>query len=201
MALPINIEELLGGQIVEDHRVEYKRGWNPDAIYRTICAFANDFDDICGGYIVVGVDEVNGRPVRPVAGIDANEIEPIEKDMVGFNNLIVPYYQPRVFFEQVDGKTVMVIWVTAGERRPYKVPDNVTAKDREKKSNYYIRYNSSSIVAKGDSRLSGRNEEFFGSRDRAFNDNASVGTDELARGSCRANSYQERGIDAVLIPP
>ena len=139
MALPINIEELLGGQIVEDHRVEYKRGWNPDAIYRTICAFANDFDDICGGYIVVGVDEVNGRPVRPVAGIDANEIEPIEKDMVGFNNLIVPYYQPRVFFEQVDGKTVMVIWVTAGERRPYKVPDNVTAKDREKKSNYYLK--------------------------------------------------------------
>ena len=148
MALPINIEDLLGGQIVEDNRVEYKKGWNPDPIYRTICAFANDFDDICGGYIVVGVDEVNGRAVRPVAGIDINDIEPIEKAMVGFNNLIMPYYQPRVFFEQVDGKTVMVIWVTAGERRPYKVPDQVTSK--EKKYNYYIRYNSSSIVAKGD---------------------------------------------------
>ena len=148
MALPINIEDLLGGQIVEDNRVEYKKGWNPDPIYRTICAFANDFDDICGGYIVVGVDEVNGRAVRPVAGIDINDIEPIEKAMVGFNNLITPYYQPRVFFEKVDGKTVMVIWVTAGERRPYKVPDLITAK--EKKFNYYIRYNSSSIVAKGD---------------------------------------------------
>lgn len=148
MALPINIEELLGGHIVEDNRVEYKKGWNPDPIYRTICAFANDFEDICGGYIVVGVDEVNGRAMRPVAGIDINDIEPIEKAMIGFNNLIVPYYQPRVFFEQVDGKTVMVIWVTAGERRPYKVPDQVTAKD--KNYNYYIRYNSSSIVAKGD---------------------------------------------------
>lgn len=52
MALPINIEELLGGQIEEDYRVEYKKGWNPDLIYRTICAFANDFDSICGGYIV-----------------------------------------------------------------------------------------------------------------------------------------------------
>ncbi len=31
---------------------------------------------------------------------------------------------------------------------PYKVPDLITAK--EKKYNYYIRYNSSSIVAKGD---------------------------------------------------
>lgn len=133
---------------MEDNRVEYKKGWNPDPIYRTICAFANDFEDICGGYIIVGVDEVNGRAVRPVAGIDINDIEPIEKAMIGFNNLIVPYYRPRVFFEQVDGKTVMVIWVTAGERRPYKVPDQVTAKD--KNYNYYIRYNSSSIVAKGD---------------------------------------------------
>ena len=146
MALPINIEDLLGGLVVESNRVEYKKGWNPDPIYRTICAFANDFDDTSGGYIVVGVDEVDGRAVRPVEGIDINEIEPIEKAMVGFNNLIAPYYQPRVFFEPVDGKIVMVIWVTAGERRPYKVPDMVTA--REKKYNYYIRYNSSSIVAK-----------------------------------------------------
>jgi predicted HTH transcriptional regulator len=57
MALPINIEDLLGGLVVEGNRVEYKKGWNPDPIYRTICAFANDFDDTCGGYIVVGVDE------------------------------------------------------------------------------------------------------------------------------------------------
>lgn len=148
MALPINIEDLLGGLVVEGNRVEYKQGWNPDPIYRTICAFANDFDDTCGGYIVVGVDEMDGRAIRPVKGIDINDIEPIEKAMVGFNNLITPYYQPRVFFEPVDGKIVMVIWVTAGERRPYKVPDMVTGK--EKKYNYYIRYNSSSIIAKDD---------------------------------------------------
>ena len=103
MALPINIEDLLGGLVVEGNRVEYKKGWNPDPIYRSICAFANDFDDTCGGYIVVGVDEVDGRAVRPVEGIDINKIESIEKDMVGFNNLIIPYYQSRVFFEQVDG--------------------------------------------------------------------------------------------------
>ena len=40
MALPINIEDLLGGQIVEDNRVEYKKGWNPDPIYRTICVIS-----------------------------------------------------------------------------------------------------------------------------------------------------------------
>ena len=64
MRLPINIEKLLGGRAVEGDRIEYKTGWNPDAIYRSVCAFANDFDETGGGYIVVGVKEVNGRPVR-----------------------------------------------------------------------------------------------------------------------------------------
>ena len=60
MRLPINIEELLGGRAVEGDRIEYKTGWNPDAIYRSVCAFANDFDETGGGYIVVGVKEING---------------------------------------------------------------------------------------------------------------------------------------------
>lgn len=97
MRLPINIEELLSGRAVEGDRIEYKTGWNPDAIYRTICAFANDFDETGGGYIVIGVKEENGRPLRPVIGIDPNQIEPIEKDMVGYNNLMRPYYQPRLY--------------------------------------------------------------------------------------------------------
>ena len=42
MRLPINIEELLGGRAVEGDRIEYKTGWNPDAIYRSVCAFATD---------------------------------------------------------------------------------------------------------------------------------------------------------------
>ena len=32
MRLPINIEELLSGRAVEGDRIEYKTGWNPDAI-------------------------------------------------------------------------------------------------------------------------------------------------------------------------
>ena len=146
MKLPINIEELLGGKAVENDRIEYKTGWNPDSIYRSICAFANDFDETGGGYIVVGVKEVNGRPVRPVIGIDPDQIESIEKEMVGYNNLMRPYYQPRLYIEEADGKTILVIKVSAGERRPYKVPDCITAK--QKMYNYYIRYNSSSIVPK-----------------------------------------------------
>ena len=146
MALPINIESLLSGSAVESNQLEYKEGWNPDTIYRSICAFANDFEDTGGGYIIVGVKEEHGHAVRPVLGVNPESIEQIEKDMVGYNNLIRPYYQPRLFIEEVDGKTILIIKVTAGERRPYKVPDRITAK--QKNFNYYIRYNSSSIVPK-----------------------------------------------------
>ena len=146
MALPINIESLLSGSAVESNQLEYKEGWNPDTIYRSICAFANDFEDTGGGYIIVGVKEEHGHAVRPVLGVNPESIEQIEKDMVGYNNLIRPYYQPRLFIEEVDGKSVLVIKVTAGERRPYKVPDRITAKQKD--FNYYIRYNSSSIVPK-----------------------------------------------------
>lgn len=148
MALPISIEKLLSGGVVESSRIEYKEGWNPDAIYRSICAFANDFDNIGGGYIVVGVEEKNGRPVRPVKGIDIDKIEPIEKDMIGFNNLIKPFYYPKTSIEEIDGKKVFVIWAHGGLNRPYEVPECVTAK--EKKHKLFIRYNSSSIEVKGD---------------------------------------------------
>jgi ATP-dependent DNA helicase RecG len=42
MPLPINISQLLNGTVIETERIEFKEGWNPDAIYRSICAFAND---------------------------------------------------------------------------------------------------------------------------------------------------------------
>lgn len=39
--LPININELLEQNRIESNRIEYKQGWNPAAIYHTICAFKN----------------------------------------------------------------------------------------------------------------------------------------------------------------
>lgn len=57
MPIPVNIEQLLGATAIESSRIEYKEGWNPNAIYRTICAFANDFDNSGGGYIIIGVKE------------------------------------------------------------------------------------------------------------------------------------------------
>jgi len=41
MSLPINIYEVLQGRPVEWERPEFKRGWNPEAVLHTLCAFAN----------------------------------------------------------------------------------------------------------------------------------------------------------------
>ncbi len=146
--LPINIDSLLNGKAVENNRLEFKEGWNPKTIYRTICAFANDFDDAGGGYIIIGVEEKDGYAVRPVKGINPDSIERIKREIIGYNNLVQPYYQPRLFVEEADGKSILIIKVLPGDRRPYKVADDVTAKN--KTFNYYIRYNSSSIVAKNE---------------------------------------------------
>ena len=57
MVLPINVEDLLGQRKVESNRIEFKKGCNPDRIYRSICAFVNDFDNIGGEYILVVIEE------------------------------------------------------------------------------------------------------------------------------------------------
>ncbi len=148
MPIPINIEDLLHKRKIESNRIEFKKGWNPDSIYRSICAFANDFDNIGGGYIVVGVEEENGMAKRPVAGIPIDSLDRIQKDMIGYNNKIDPYYMPRVDMQEVDGKYVLVIWVPAGLSRPYSVWERVTGSKSPYK--WYVRSGSNSIVAKGD---------------------------------------------------
>lgn len=145
MPLHINIQDLLEGRFVESERIEYKKGWNPGAIYRSICAFANDIDDIGGGYIIIGVEEENGRPLLPVHGVNEDQIDAIQKEMLGFNNLINPVYHPKVSIEQVGDKKIIVIWVLSGPNRPYEVPDEIKA--REKKYNYYVRIMANSIKA------------------------------------------------------
>ena len=148
MALPINVNDLMSKNKVEGNRIEFKKGWNPSKIYHSICAFANDLDNLGGGYILVGVDEENGMAKRPIAGIPENSIDKILKEMVGFNNKIEPYYMPRTSVEEVDGKTILVIWVPSGGNRPFSVMEDVTSKHGRPK--FYIRNGSSSIEAKGE---------------------------------------------------
>lgn len=42
----------------------------------------------------------------------------IQKQMIGFNNLIRPYYAPKLYIEEVDGQQIIVLWATGGNERP-----------------------------------------------------------------------------------
>jgi ATP-dependent DNA helicase RecG len=147
MPLHINLEDLLTARTVESDRIEYKEGWNPDAIYRSICAFANDFDNIGGGYILVGVEEdkVSKTAKRPVIGLTTAELAEIQRKMIGFNNLLNPAYHSHLYAEEVDGKQILVLWIPGGSSRPYMVPELVTAK--EKRYFFYIRKYANSVKA------------------------------------------------------
>jgi predicted HTH transcriptional regulator len=46
---------------VEWERLEFKKGWNPEEVIRSMCAFANDLNNWGGGYIIIGIEEHKGR--------------------------------------------------------------------------------------------------------------------------------------------
>ena len=73
MPLPINIDEILKGRLVEWERLEFKKGWNPEAVLHTLCAFANDFHNWGVGYIFNGIEAKQGRPILPPAGLTKKE--------------------------------------------------------------------------------------------------------------------------------
>ena len=78
MPMPVDIETLLKKQRIESERIEFKKGWNPTSINHSICAFANDLDNLGGGYILVGVEQDElGIAKRPVHGIDLMLFRPM----------------------------------------------------------------------------------------------------------------------------
>lgn len=147
--LPLNLEDLLRRRTVESDRIEYKKGWNPDPIFRTLCAFANDFENLGGGYVIIGQDcDANGQPIFPPAGIAESEIDKIQQELLRYCNLIQPTYFPQFYVESFAGKTLIVLWSPGGQNRPYKVPRAVTSGRSELR--YFIRRFSSTVEAKGD---------------------------------------------------
>lgn len=147
--LPFNISDLLKQRTVEGERIEYKEGWNPDSIMRTVCAFANDFENLSGGYVVIGQNcNDSGQPIFPPVGIPENKLDKIQQELLGYCNLLQPPYFPILTFEEVEGRKLIVLQCPGGQNRPYKAPAAVTAK--QKTYHYYIRRYSSTVEAKGE---------------------------------------------------
>jgi ATP-dependent DNA helicase RecG len=139
MALPININELLKGRVIEWDRLEFKRGWNPEEVVHTICAFANDINNWGGGYIIVGVDEVDGQPQFPPVGLQENQIDRIQKELVELCHTIEPHYRPVTEPVVFEDRLIFIIWVPGGDARPYKAPQTLGAKSQKR---VYIRQGS-----------------------------------------------------------
>lgn len=149
MGLPVNIDDLIHQRKVERTRIEYKADWNPEPIVHTITAFANDFDNMGGGYVIVGVAEKNGRPVLPVQGLNPDAMDAVQHDLLNKCNLIEPRYIPIIEPCQIDGKEILVLWAPGGEDRPYKCPEKIYGKKGREKSPkaYFIRKGARTLKA------------------------------------------------------
>lgn len=94
MKLPLNIQDLLTGRTVEWERLEFKAGWNPQQVLHTLCAYANDFHNLGGGYLIIGIEEKNGRPVLPPIGIPREKLDAIQKEVVDIYERVPFPFEP-----------------------------------------------------------------------------------------------------------
>lgn len=147
--LPISINSLLdGSSSVEWERIEFKEGWNPLDVIQTLCAFANDFNNLDGGYICIGVAEDDGKPIFPPKGLSQSQIDKIQKELLQFgNDKINPPYFPIAFPYHIDGKNILILRAPGGQNRPYRAVGSLAKGDKSR--NYYIRKLSSTVEARG----------------------------------------------------
>ena len=146
--LPINLDDLLRLQGVESARVEFKASWDDKytgaQVIRTICAFANDFQNLNGGYIVIGVAEQDGVAVLPPKGLSDQDLEAAQFWIRGRCNAIDPVYQPVLSPEVYAGQKILVIWAPGSQVRPHQALESAE-KGASKK--FYIRLGSETVDA------------------------------------------------------
>ncbi|MGK7392614.1 MAG: RNA-binding domain-containing protein [Candidatus Cyclobacteriaceae bacterium M2_1C_046] len=145
MALRVPINELINPNTIESYRKEFKRGWNPLSVLKTVCAFANDINEEGGGYIIIGIEEIDGIPQLPPWGIPQNDLDGIQQDFFRLcqNDLKEPYFPP-ITPVQVDDKWVLIIDVNPGEQRPYEAS---TSHSRNSPKSIFVRHGSVTKIA------------------------------------------------------
>ena len=109
MGIPTNIKTLLSGNVVEWARIEFKETWDAEASLKTICAFANDIDNWGGGYLVIGVEDKDGKPTNLI-GVAPEKIDSYLKDMLNKCKKIQPEYMPITEVVDYENKKFIVVW-------------------------------------------------------------------------------------------
>ncbi len=146
---PCKPEDILNQRTVESHRVELKGGWDKKIaanVVRTVCAFANDLLNLNGGYIILGVEEREGRPILPPRGLVDSDLERVQKELFGFCKRIHPEYQPYCYPTEIMGRPILLLWVPGGDNRPYQAPEDVGTKGSPRHP--YVRQGPQTIKAK-----------------------------------------------------
>ena len=148
MAIPTSIKTLLSGDVVEWARIEFKETWDAAASLKSICAFANDLDNWGGGYIVIGVQEENGRPAYPLKGVPTDKLDAYQKNIFAKCKLLRPTYTPIIGIETYQDKQFIVIWCPGGDNRPYSSPKTMEKDNKERI--HYIRKASNTVEPSDD---------------------------------------------------
>ena len=145
--LPVNLSDLLHARTVESQRIEFKASWNPGTtghqVIRTICAFANDFHRLNGGYVVIGVAEHEGRAALPPPGLTSEELDAAQKWIAGRCSTIRPSYQPILSPEVVDERHVLVVWAPGSDVGGHRAPEG----DKGTPWRYWVRLGSETVNA------------------------------------------------------
>ena len=144
--LPFNLDDLLHCRGVESERVEFKASWDPATtgpqVLRTICAFANDYHNLNGGYVVIGVEERDGRAALPPRGLLPEDIDAAQKWIRGNCNRLVPPYPPILSPETVAGRRILVVWAPGSDMRPHRAPAG-----RGRDLRYWVRLGAETVDA------------------------------------------------------
>ena len=147
MALPVNIDALIHGRTVEWERLEFKQGWNPEDVIHSMCAFANDLHNWGGGYIIVGIQENQGQPMLPPIGLQQNQLDKIQGEIIALAHQMSPTYFPITQPYVLQDQHVLVLWCPAGDSRPYSAP---VTQGKGAQRAHYVRIGSRSVVAQGE---------------------------------------------------
>ncbi len=76
---------------------------------------------ISAAVIVLGVEERNGHPLLPPKGLDPEQIDSIQQELLKLGySAIQPYYHPISGIYNIEGRTILILWAPGGETRPHK---------------------------------------------------------------------------------
>lgn len=117
-------------------------------VIHSICAFANDLHNWGGGYIIIGIAELDGQPIFPPIGLQHEQVDAIQKKIIELGSKVQPNYFPIAQPYVLQGQQILVLWCPAGDNRIYTAPSSLGNNGGTREA--YVRVGSNSIIARGE---------------------------------------------------